>query len=86
MQHPFFPTFTNEETHPLIRKLSISILGPDEDRPLVTATNEVPLNPINQQLPSIVIEQTEKSRPNDNAEQRQRTSSTTSNNNDTTKM
>ncbi|CAF3452133.1 unnamed protein product [Rotaria sp. Silwood1] len=69
-----------------IRKLSISILGPDEDRPLVTATNEVPLNPINQQLPSIVIEQTEKSRPNDNAEQRQRTSSTTSNNNDTTKM
>ncbi|CAF2962810.1 unnamed protein product [Rotaria sp. Silwood2] len=69
-----------------IRKLSISILGPDEDRPLVTPTNDVALNPINQQLPSIVIEQTETSMPHDNTEQRQRTSSNASNKNDITKM
>lgn len=69
-----------------IRKLSISILGPDEERPLVTQTNEVAMTSINQQLPSIVVEQTDSHASNDTLDQHQRTSSTTSNNNETTKM
>ncbi|CAF3643219.1 unnamed protein product [Rotaria sordida] len=70
-----------------IRKLSISILGPDEDRPLVNPPNDVALNTINEQLPVIVIEpETSISISNENSEQRRRTSSNTSNNNDTTKM
>jgi hypothetical protein len=56
-----------------IRKLSLSILGPDEDRALVNTINYP-------QLPAIVIEQPEPSSANDENEQRRRTSVHTSNN------
>ncbi|CAF3524763.1 unnamed protein product [Rotaria socialis] len=69
-----------------IRKLSISLLGPDEERLLVAPSHELTLTPLNQQLPSIVVQQPDASIPNDNSDQRQRTSSNTSNNNETTKM
>jgi len=70
-----------------IRKLSLNFLGPDEDRPFLSTTNESTTNPNNQQLPSIVIEQPETTTiSSDENEQRRRTSSTTSDRNDTTKL
>jgi len=64
----------------------LNFLGPDEDRPFITPTNESTPNPTNQQLPSIVIEQPEATTPNDNIELQQRKSSITTDNNDTSKL
>ena len=68
-----------------IRKLSLSLLGPDEDRPLVNQAKELTSN---QQRSLILIEHPEQLTSNENAEQCQETSSNASNrnNDDTTKM
>ncbi|CAF0834824.1 unnamed protein product [Adineta ricciae] len=68
-----------------IRKLSLNFLSPDEERPLVNASNDAS-SPYSQQLPSIVIEQPEVPLLNNDSRQRQRSDSTTSNPIDTTKL
>ena len=64
-----------------LRKLSLSLRAPDEDRPFLTSNDST-----SQQLPSIVVEQAESSTPIDNLELRQRSQSLTNDTNDTTKL
>ena len=68
-----------------IRKLSLNFLSPDEERPLVNASNDAS-SPYSQQLPSIVIEQPEMPLLNNDSRQRKCSGSTTSNPIDTTKL